>query len=340
MKKFIVAELVLILAVPFLGIAGYHALLDSQDGRFVEPLTESDPGWRALVEPTDVTALVETDQGVITGLTLVVGSAELGGGSLILVPGTLMVEGEPLAAREPVDAVAVLSEAMKLRIAETDVLTAERWVEILPDARYKLDNPDPVEGLPVGSVEIGSENVAMFLGRPADGFDPITVHYRRVAFWEAVAEAPPEVLHGASEVVELPLKALEPNPEMDAQAVEEMIRELVPVPAGALPGDRVEARILDRTGLVDLEAVALEVASTGLEVVEIGNAEIDGGESYVLVPPGVDGKFVSELGIDGAIVLEDESATVVTLMVGSDYLAAKGVDSERQRVGSIGRGGR
>ena len=340
MRKFIVAELLLILAVPFLGIAGYHALLESQDGRFVEPLTEADPGWRALVEPTVITALVEFDRDSLTGITLVIGSAEMGGGSLILVPGTLVVDGEALSSRPPDEAVNVLSAAMRLRIAETDVLTAERWLEILPDVRYQLDNPDPLDGLPVGPVEIGSENVAIFLGRPSAGSDPITVHYRRELFWNAVAEAPPEALHGASQVVTLPLKALEPNPQMDAAAVEEMIRELVPVPAGAVAGDRIEARILDRTGLVDLESLALEVASTGLEVIEIGNAELDGGETYVIVPPGADRQFVSELGLGGASVLEDENATVVTLMVGSDYLAAKGVDSERQRVGSIGRGGR
>ncbi|MEL6985529.1 MAG: hypothetical protein AAFO29_24065, partial [Actinomycetota bacterium] len=46
---FAMAELLLALAIPFVLIRGYHTLLDSQAGTFVEEPTRSDPGWTALV---------------------------------------------------------------------------------------------------------------------------------------------------------------------------------------------------------------------------------------------------------------------------------------------------
>lgn len=326
LKAFITAELILVLAIPFLGIAGYHTLLDSQAGRFVEPPTEHDPGWRALIEPTEITAMVETDADQTTGVTLMVGATELRGGSLILVPGTIVIEGKALGDRSPSDAVRALAQAMKLGLGQVDVLDAQRWSELLAGHSYELSNPDPVPDLPVGMVRVGADNVSIFLGRPVPGSDPATVMFRRELFWNAVAADPPAAFSDIAAVEVL----------HDLDQAEALVRELVPVPSGAAPGDRIQVRILDRTGLVDLEQVATEIASAGLEVIEIGNAEFDGGETQILVPSGIDPTFASDLDIGPARVLEDETDGVVTLVVGTDYLAEKGVDSGHQ-VGSNGR---
>ena len=84
-------------------------------------------------------------------------------------------------------------------------------------------------------------------------------------------------------------------------------------------------RVLDRTGLADLGAIAAEVASTGAEVVEIGNAAVfDAGPTQVVVPRALEEGAVTELASwTGAATVHDndvESDDIVTLIIGADYL--------------------
>jgi hypothetical protein len=120
-------------------------------------------------------------------------------------------------------------------------------------------------------------------------------------------------------------------------ATEALVRELVPVPAGAQPGDRTQVRVIDRTGTADLSAVAAEVAATGLEVVEIGNAaEFDAGATSLVVPRGLDDPGLIELAAwTGAATVVDgepDADPVVTLLIGSDFAppTARGVPAERR----------
>jgi hypothetical protein len=129
---FVAVELVLTLAVPFLAIAGYHALLDSHAGRFEESPDEHEPGWRAVVDPTPVTAVAELTGGRLTGVAIVAGHAEASGdaaagATVILVPGELVVDGQALAVRTVPDAVAVLGAALRLRISATESVDVQRW---------------------------------------------------------------------------------------------------------------------------------------------------------------------------------------------------------------------
>ncbi len=342
MALFVTAELILAMAIPFLAIAGYHTLLDSRAGRFVEEPTEDEPGWRALVDPSPLTAVVEQENGRTTGLVLLAGHLEESpGGAVVVVPGTLQVDGLALVDRTPDDAVAALSKLLRLRIDTVELVDEGRWANVLDDTSYVLANPDPVvddSGQPllsVGEIEIGAPHAAAFLGRPAPDSDPITLLFRRQLFWSAVMADPPEgsdrlaeeirELSGpASQVVILPLVNVEPNPLPDLVAAEALVREVVPVPAGANPGDRLQVRVIDRTGIADLEAVATAVASTGSEVVEIGNAvEFDGGLTHLVVPIGLEDPGLSELAmLTGATTVLDndiEADSVVTLLVGSDY---------------------
>ena len=357
---FVIAELVLAMAIPFLAIAGYHTLLGSRAGRFVEEPTEDDPGWRALVDPSPLTAVVEREGGAVTGIALLTGRldgqalagpsvggtiVEAGGagigGTVVVVPGTLQVEGAALAAREPADAVAALARILRLRIDHVEVVDEARWPALLGDAAYRLANPDPVVDdagqplLQIGEIDVGAEHAAAFLGRPAAGSDPITLLFRRQLFWSAVLAEPPagsdplvadirQLVGPAAQVVILPLVDVVPDPQPDLAASEALIRDVVPIPAGARPGDRLQVRVIDRTGSADLEAVAAAVASTGSEVVEIGNAvEFDGGLTHLVVPIGLEDPGITELAaLTGATtVLDDdvEADAVVTLLVGSDY---------------------
>lgn len=346
MALFVAAELTLAMAIPFLAIAGYHTLLDSRAGRFVEEPTEAEPGWRALVDPTPLTAVVEQENGITTGLVLLAGNRDdAHGGTVIVVPGTLQVDGIPLVAFAPDDAVAELSRLLRLRIGAVEVVDHQGWAELLGDTSYVLANPDPVvddAGRPllrVGEIEVGAEDAAPFLGRPAPGSDPITLLFRRQLFWSALVADPPgggnglaravvEVSGPSAQVVILPLVDVVPDPVADLEAAEALVREVVPIPAGANPGDRLQVRVIRRTSAIDLESVAAAVASTGSEVVEIGNAvEFDAGPTHLVVPVGVDDPGLGELAmLTGATTVLDndvEADAVVTLLVGSDYASGR-----------------
>lgn len=346
---FVVAELTLAMSVPFLTIAGYHALLESRAGRFVEEPGEGDPGWRALVDPSPLSVVVEMESDRITGLALLAGNTDQrSGGSAVLVPGTMEIDGEPLDSYEPTEAVAELSGALRLRVNSIEVMTSDRWATLLGDMTYEVSNPDPVVDernrsvLAVGLMEIDADNVATFLGRTAPDADPLALSFRRELFWSALLADPPvshspgsddplldilEMVAGPSaRVVELPVERVGSRLTPDLQAVEALIREVVPVPAGANPGDRLQVRVIDRTGTADLPAIAAEVASTGSEVVEIGNAkEFDGGLTHLVVPTGLDDPGISELALlTGATTVHDDEVdadAVVTLLIGTDFVA-------------------
>ncbi len=343
MALFVGAELLLVMSIPFLAIAGYHALLDSHAGHFVEEPQPGEPGWRAVVDPSPLHAVVEMYDGDLTGIALLVGHIDDStGGTVVVIPGTLVVEGEPLAGRDPAAAVASLGRTLRLRIPTHDVVDAERWPAVLGSSTYAVSNPDPVAGpdgqplLAVGPMTVDGDNAALFLGRPAPGSDPVTVLFRRHLFWSSTLADPPagddplaaviaQVSGPSAQVVDLPLVAVTPRPEPDADAVEALVREIVPIPAGAVPGDRIQVRVVDRTGTADLATVAADLAATGAEVVEIGNAPtFDGGTTVLVVPPEVDQSAVSDLALAvGATTVADDEAdgdAVVTLLIGVDLV--------------------
>lgn len=77
MPVFALVEVILAMAVPFLMIAGYHAFLNSEAGTVVEEITAADPGYRTLVQHTQVVPLIERNgAGVVREISLVVVSQE------------------------------------------------------------------------------------------------------------------------------------------------------------------------------------------------------------------------------------------------------------------------
>ena len=312
------------MAIPFVAIEGFHTLLASRAGKFVEEPTTEDPGWRALVDTTPVLGLAEVDNGIVTGITLVVSNPE-SAGSVVLVPGTMEVEGVALNAYPPVEAVEVLARSIRLAVSPIEVLDETGWQATLDGEVYRLDSPDPVIApsgqtlFGVGPVDVDAALAAPFVGRPAVGVAPVSVQPRRHLFWNALLADPPttdSVLGGAlqgldaelSRVVDLPVTQLEPVALPDGPAIESMIRDLVAFPSGSVPGDRLQVRILDRTGAADLEGVAAAVAANGMEVVEIGNAnEFDGGETEVIAPVGLGAEAsTAELGVSPELNMPPE----------------------------------
>lgn len=340
MVLFTGAELILTMAVPFLAVGGYHALLQSRAGTFVQEVAADEPGWRAAVSPSPVTAVVEMADDRITGISILAAHPSSStGGAVILVPGDLVVDGERLADRPPRDAVGALSRSIRLGIPTIEVIDEARWPVVLGGGVHTVRNPDDVVHdqslvFAKGDVGVDGGNAAAFLGQVNDGAEPITVMYRRRLLWSAMLAAPPSaddpaaaavasVAGPASRVVDLPLASLEPTPVADDEAVEALIREVVPAPAGAVPGDRLRVRLIDRTGEADLVAVAARLAATGVEVVEIGNAGLfDDGPGEIVVPQGVDDPAVNELAsLLGASTVRSndvEGDGVITVVLGAD----------------------
>lgn len=343
------AELLLALAIPFVLIRGYHTLLDSQAGTFVEEPTRTDPGWTALVDPTEVIGLAEVDQGVVTGVGLLVHNPEQAStGSVILAPGTVELDGVLLSERGPDEAVLALSAAMRLGVSRIEVLDQAGWQRFLGDTRYPLESPDPVPDevggtlLAVGPVDVGAGEATAFVGRPAVGAVAVSVLPRRRLLWEAVLASPPTTasplaedlaaLDGASsQVLDLPVTQLEPVARIDLDLAEVMVRDVVAFPAGAVAGDRLRVRIIDRTGAAALEDLAAGVAAEGIEVIEIGNAAVfDDGPTQIIAPVtlvGPDGVvaadlagFAQLLGVDDVLIdPEPIDDFAVTIVIGQDF---------------------
>ncbi len=350
---FAAAELVLAMAIPFILIEGYHTLLESRSGTFVDEPTPADPGWTAAVSTTPILGVTEVVDGGVSGLALVIPSGttqasgdDATGGTVILIPGNLAVPTPDgpvrLAELDPAPALRTLAQSVRVSLSSAEILTAKAWPHVLVDDVYNLENPDPVSRNPdggqalafaVGEVEVGGSNAAVFLGRPVDGASLSSLMFRRQLFWEAAVAQPPSGTHplatalqetfGASggRVVSIPTESGPNGPLLDVEATEALIRTVVAFPSG----ERLKMRLVDRSGAANLEAVAAAVAGRGIEVVEISNAlQFDGGATELIVPAelavGSDqlGELADELGID-PLVDHELGAAEATLLIGSDF---------------------
>jgi hypothetical protein len=349
---FLAAELILVMAIPFLLIHGYHTLLDSRAGNLIAEPGPDDPGWLALVDPSEVVGIAEVERGAVTGVTLLIHNPLDGStGGAVLVPGTLELDGRLLQELPPADAVAAVSAALRLGANRTEVLDEDGWRELLGATSYSLPNPDPVSpladgpGFAVGTVEVDGSLAAAFVGRAADGAGPVSALPRRRLLWEALLSSPPSgqgpladdlaaIDSASSRVLDMPVLELEPRAVLDADEAEQLIRDIVAFPAGAVLGDRLGVRVVDRTGEADLGTAAATVAAVGVEVVSIGNAgAFAPGPTELVVPPGLlDDPLLAAaveelqaaLGIPEATV--DDAATeeggedrpLATVIVGTD----------------------
>jgi hypothetical protein len=337
--------------VPLLGYLGFTTLLDTRTGTFIEDPLEGEPGWRALVDPSPVTAVVEVENDRITGLSVLTQpGAEADGGHLILVPGTLLVEGTPLTARDPEGAARALGSAMRLQIGNTIVLDEAAWQDLLGDTSYLIDVPDPIPNdadgilLPVGPNQIGAGTTPAFLGRLVVGNDPLSLLFRRRLYWETILDAPPESNHelsplltqmsaGITSIVDFPLETTDVlGPEAllvpDEVGVEFLVREAVSFPAGAGPGDRLQVRLIDRSGQADLYELAAALGRQGIEILELGNSwEYDNGPTEIVVPIGFNDDGITRLaqlvGADTVQAGDSDFEGSLTLLVGADVVVPR-----------------
>ncbi len=337
---FMVAEFVLVASVPFIGWQGFDALLDSRAGTFVEGPTPTDPGWEAFVDPSPVSLVVEVDRGVVTGAVLVAQpEAERAGGAVVLIPGDLLIAGVGLSEMLPAQVGSALADELDLAIGATFVADEAGWSETLAGGTWTIRNPDPVPAddgsvlIEVGSVDLVFDDVAPFVGRPAEGAVFESLMVRRELWWSALVESPPAadeplavliaaVADGPFVIDVIPTEVGPSGRLLDLDATGELIAEIVPFPAGAEPGDRIQVRVLARSLDVDLEDEARALGQAGFEIIGIGNGPVfDEGATTVIVPIGFDDDriddLVAQVGADTVRVDEsDVDSEIVTVLIG------------------------
>ncbi len=340
LSAFALIELVLAMAIPFLAIEGYHTLLESRAGTFIDEPSENEPGWRALVDHTVVTAVVDVDRldpdadasqdeapaQRVTGIALVVHDPP----AVLLAPSSLVVDGVALAESEPTAAVQALSEALRLGIDDTLIMNTKAWRTSLADLRLTVNNPDPVvdgsgnELIPVGEVDLDAAQIAAFAGRPAPGGDAMSALPRREVLWHALLARPSEIsgplgtllaqLADDVQVLDVPMEAAA---ALDDEQAELLLRETVAYPTSPPSGSRLRVTIIDRTGSADLNAIAAAVAAQGIEVPSIGNASVfDEGPTQLIIPVPLDAASNPQ-GIDQRLAaqLTELSASLGTATV-------------------------
>lgn len=355
---FVMLELLAFVAVPMLGYVGVQTLLDSRAGTFLSEPGPEDPGYRALVDASPVVAVVEMDDGDVSGIVIIArpGEAEAGG-AIVVVPGELEVANTALNEREPAAAVEALASALKLRIPSHLEVDAAMWSDTLAGETVEIQNPDPLAGtgggeFDVGELELDDASIGEYLAAArrvdavagSDPDDPRFSLFRRSLVWQALLESPPTGEGPLSELLtvvgagtfRVELLPISDDPvEVDDDEAEALIRELVPFPAGSTPGDRLRVRVLGAPQEVDVYLASTVVAGLGVEVVEVGNVAVEdtsdvddssaaAGKSVLIVPPGLEDPRIDELAeaIGADTLIGDESDDdvegIITLILGGE----------------------
>ena len=260
---FALAEVVLVVAVPFLMIAGYHAFLNTEAGTIVSEVTAADPGYRSLVQHTQLHPLIERDTiGVVQRVSLI--SISETSSSAIEVPVELYEVGGVAPTLAGPQLVAELSEALR--------------VDLEGATEVGIGGTTAVVSQLVGNSEL--TNVAL-----------------------------PVVELDSGELV------------IDADVVEDFVVANVQRPAHE---SRLNVAVLSQVSNADLVGAVAELAASGFQIQETGNAAVFSTDPTVLTVPAAlaDSSEVTRLAnLFGADILIDDLAvdqTTATLLLGAD----------------------
>lgn len=310
---FVAAEVMLLASVPVLAYQGFDAVLDTTDGRVVDPeLDPEAPGYEAFVEATPTLAVLGRSQdGALSWIAVLVLSGPGDqGGSVLFVPVTTLapddtVDLDTLAEIYRADgadatalAVADIFGAAMGAIVEID---DSRLTELLrPVSPLSITNPDELPGFAAGELSLDATATPAFLAARSVGESDLTRLARHEEFWRAWlaaigASADPDAVPGeiASGVGRF-LRGLAAGPvtfdvppvaaeevgdgsveyRIDAFGALDLAEERIPFPAAPRPGARPRVRVLDGVGAEDLALrTARDVIGAGGQVVVAGNAD-------------------------------------------------------------------
>jgi len=296
---FVTAELLLVLAIPFMLIDGYHTFLGSDAGTFLADIEPDEPGWRQLVESTDVSVLIESDQGITKSISLLVPGpgqtlnkiddgvsplspvrSDIPSGYVLNMPTGTTVSNKLLGVREPEKLVIALSREFKINIKDYEI---------------------------VNSNEKASHIAQVFEDSPASNLQVQTL--------------------------DLPTQQAGDKTIFDTNGVEQTLRSVVTFPAGAVPGDRLPVRLINRVQGADVNVPAVLLGSYGFEVIEVGNAgTFDLGSTTMVVPVSmIEGeaatprvtaeieRLASLLNVDIVVDDSDDEGLAITILAGADF---------------------
>lgn len=214
------AMVVLVLAAPVLAVVGARVVLDSNDGRLVNRVTDpAAPGWEAVLDatPTELILTVD-DAGALQGAAVLILSGE-GSGAVLQVPVDTVVEPvEPLTSDDPgaaappttqpgdapvtpalayylsgVDGVrGAMGQLLGLSFADVRVLTPADWAAAVePVTPLTVNSPDAAIGpdgseiFPRGSIQLDSSAVFSYLSAQGPGVTDLARLVRVEALWRS-----------------------------------------------------------------------------------------------------------------------------------------------------------
>ncbi len=197
------AIVLLIAAIPVLGLVGRNLIKNSSDGKILTNTSDPKaPGYEALVDPTPTALVVQTDpDGKVNSATvLALGSGNRGGGSVILVPlGTRLRDPgagvDRLRSAYEFGGVKILRDQvgslLGIGFGEVIELGNARWAELTrPVGSVTLDNPDTVTAadgteFASGNLTLTPDEVGPFLAATNENESDINRLVRQQLFWQA-----------------------------------------------------------------------------------------------------------------------------------------------------------
>ncbi len=196
------AIVLLITAIPVLGLVGRNLIENSKDGRILTNVTNpSAPGYEALVNPTPTALVVQTnpDNEVVSATVLALGSGDRGG-TVLLVPldtklripasgvdrlRTAATYGGPEILRQQIGDLLGIGFADLIQIGDS------RWAGLTrPLGGITFDNPDTVTAadgttFSSGTITLQPDQVGPFLAATVDGESDLNRLVRQQLFWRA-----------------------------------------------------------------------------------------------------------------------------------------------------------
>lgn len=198
-----VAVAALAVSIPVLGFVGVQAILGSSDGEVVDPVLDpSEPGYRALIQPSPTMLLIhENDEGaMVGGAVLSLAGAEGGGGSVVVYPPSLVGEipdiGDlSIAVANDFNgdeaALAAAEWTLHVDIPEVVALSHDELAEFYAaTGPLTIQNPDTVRlddgtTFPAGPLELQPDEIPRYTAHLGDEESQLNRLLRQQLVWEA-----------------------------------------------------------------------------------------------------------------------------------------------------------
>lgn len=305
---FAAALVVCVVAAAGLTLLGVTTLRESRTGRTVVSAEPDEPGFEGFLEPTPTLAVRVVHDGALqAAYVLSLGTADLGGGVLLIPADTLVGSGDlgTLALAHAFgggedNVRGAIESVAGAGLDEMVTIDDVRWAELVaPVSPIRLDNPDEVGRFPSGPLELGPDDVGDYLSARGEGETALAALVRHEVFWEAwlsqvsgagEGAVPGELASGLGrfvrglaggvhEIREMPVTEIERDSGEVEYAVDEAARgdlvvTLIPYPRGTANAPRTLVRLLDGTGdQQHVPRMAPRVVASDASIVVVGNAD-------------------------------------------------------------------